>query len=389
MKLPAWIRLVKGSVESDDNEPVSLMFCDNVGVDLFGGISSSEFGTVLEHIPAQKDIKLLLNTVGGYVHEGLAIYNMIRTRGNVDVCVIGYAASMGAVILQAGRRRSMMAGTMVMIHDPFTPAVEPEGNMLNVLKENLVDIFAGRTGIGREVIAGMMTKSTAMGPEEAVRLGFCDTVENGAEPNEFAPTPETTAKICNALNSLATRPAARGGTDNKKETKKMKALLSALAAAKIIPCETLEDDAAAAAVNVFHIENARIASALAAAEEKLQAAEDAQRERVTQAVEKAIADGLVKAERKDKLIELGMRDEAELTEQINDLAAAKEVAARASLKRGAPPVPHGGKDGEDKAAQIDELRLRLREPGLSPVARAGIAVQLRELRGHGKLFVRD
>src|SRR4051812_36992622 len=102
IELPPWLKVVTGKLEEDELEPVSVLLSEPIGFDGWEGMSARRFGEVLGAIPRGKPVDLQINTMGGLVPEGIAMCNMVEARGNVTCRVIGYAASMGAVLLQAG-----------------------------------------------------------------------------------------------------------------------------------------------------------------------------------------------------------------------------------------------------------------------------------------------
>lgn len=386
INFPPWMKVVSGTLDKESPDKLVLLLANTVGDKFDDGMTSDRFAAIMAAIPPEKEVELQINTLGGYVHEGVAIYNLIRSRGNVDTCVIGYAASIGSVIMQAGRNRKMMTGSVVMIHNPYNEAGDKAG--LQVVKDNIVDILAKHTGNRRDKVSKMMDEETYLGPAKAKELGFCDSIVD-VDKNEFAPSPETVFEICRTLNNLGKSPAS-GEKQQQEQT--MKSLLQALAKAKIIPSESITDETAAAAVVSFDSANAAALNEVTTLRATLKKHEDAQRNRVTKAVDKAIEDKLVKAERKEKLIAMGMADEDSLAEQLEDLRTAKAQAtppaAPAPVRRGAPPVPVVG-EGEqnDTEAKITALRTQLATA--SPEERKGILNKLAELRGHGKILGRN
>jgi ATP-dependent Clp endopeptidase proteolytic subunit ClpP len=373
------MKLINGSIDSDEDKPVTIMLCQAIGTEAEGGMTSKGFGEILSYIPAKKEVKMLLDCPGGYVSMGTAIYNMIRARGNVDVCVIGCAASMGAVILQAGRKRTMMTGSFMMIHDPEFGDGKTEG--LDVIKNGLVDILAQRSGMRRDSVSKLMSKTTYMGPEEAKKNGFCDSVEDSAR-NEYAPTPEDTFRICQAINNLSHKPAEPD--DAKKEKPKMKTLIAAMASCALLPSADMSDEAAI--VREFNTRMGKLKdleTENTTLTNRVKEFSDAQKKRVTVAVDSLITDKLVKAERKDALIKMGERSEDELTDFISDLRAAKGTTENPQ-RRGTAPVKKEGDEPSDTETKMATLRTELSTCSASRAIEIGR--ELRDLRGHKELF---
>lgn len=138
----------------------------------------------------------------------------------------------------------------------------------------------------------------------------------------------------------------------------MKSLIIALAGAGLLPSADMSDEGAiTAALNTSLAARNQQAEEITGLKEKLKAHEDAAKLRVTNKVETAITGGLVKAERKESLINLGVANEADLDAQIADLSALKGTAVPAKGAKGAPAVPPSGSatgaaSNEDRITEI-------------------------------------
>lgn len=128
------------------------------------------------------DLTIVINSPGGDVFAGVAIYNAIKNRndGHVTVRVDGVAASIASVIAMAGDTIKMSLGSTMMIHKPWSIAVGDAEELtktielLNKLEGSIIDIYADRTGLDKEKIAELLSAETWLNPEEAVALGFAD-----------------------------------------------------------------------------------------------------------------------------------------------------------------------------------------------------------------------
>src|SRR5690625_2632331 len=132
-----------------------------------------------------------INSPGGYVYQGMAIYNLIKERQPV-IKIDGLAASMGSVIACAGSRVVMGAGSMMMIHNPWNIALGDSNDLrktadvLDKIGESILDIYQARTGQPRDLLAEMMDEETWLTADEAVEWGFADAVDEESEPADFA-----------------------------------------------------------------------------------------------------------------------------------------------------------------------------------------------------------
>ena len=115
-----------------------------------------------------------------------ALYNALKEHtGVVTTIVDGIAASAASVIAMAGERVEITPVGMLMIHDPMTSLeggrasqFRRTADVLDKVKETIVNAYTLKTGLDRQEIARMMEEETYMTPMEAVRLGFADTIRN-------------------------------------------------------------------------------------------------------------------------------------------------------------------------------------------------------------------
>lgn len=128
-------------------------------------------------------VTVVLNSGGGDVWAGLAMYNALRELdAEVTIRVDGLAASIASVIAMAGDKIIMSPGSMMMVHRASAWAggnaedLEKVIEMLETVEESIVPIYADRTGLDRTKIQEMLNAETWMSAEEAVELGFADEV---------------------------------------------------------------------------------------------------------------------------------------------------------------------------------------------------------------------
>jgi len=145
---------------------------------------------------ALESVEVEINSPGGSVFEGQRIYNALRgisARGvEVTTTVNGLAASMGSVILMAGDKRRMNAGSRIMIHEASTIAMgdarafRKTADLLEGISSEIAGIYADRTGGDLKAIRNLMFAETWMTADEAKANGFVDTViKDGKAKAEF------------------------------------------------------------------------------------------------------------------------------------------------------------------------------------------------------------
>ena len=139
----------------------------------------------LEADNAEKDIQIYINSPGGSVTAGLAIYDTMNyIRCNVSTICVGMAASMGAFLLAAGEKgkRFSLPNSEIMIHQPLGDAqgqstdVEIYARRLIKTREKLNLILSERTGQPLETIAKDTDRDNFMDPDEAKAYGLIDEI---------------------------------------------------------------------------------------------------------------------------------------------------------------------------------------------------------------------
>ncbi len=146
----------------------------------------------LESENPDKDIFFYINSPGGSVSAGLAIYDTMQfIKPDVSTLCIGQAASMGALLLAAGdkEKRFALPNSRVMIHQPMggfsgqASDVEIHAKEILYLRQRLNEILARHTGQPMEVIQRDTDRDFFMGAEEAVKYGLVDRVLVSRETN--------------------------------------------------------------------------------------------------------------------------------------------------------------------------------------------------------------
>ena len=144
----------------------------------------------LESENPDKDIHLYVNTPGGTVNSGLAIYDTMQfVRPDVSTVCIGQAASMGAVILAGGaaEKRFALPHSRVMIHQPWggfqgqATDIDIHAREILEMRERLNQILSRHTGRELEVVKADTERDNFMGGDQAVKYGIIDKVIESRE----------------------------------------------------------------------------------------------------------------------------------------------------------------------------------------------------------------
>jgi ATP-dependent Clp protease, protease subunit len=139
----------------------------------------------LEADNPERDVYLYINSPGGLVSAGMAIYDTIQfMKAPVNTICMGMAASMGAFLLAAGRKgkRSALPHARIMIHQPSggtqgsAADIEIQAREILYLRQQLNELFAMHTGQAKDVIERDIDRDRFMSADEAVTYGIIDKV---------------------------------------------------------------------------------------------------------------------------------------------------------------------------------------------------------------------
>jgi ATP-dependent Clp protease protease subunit len=144
----------------------------------------------LESENPDKDISFYINSPGGSVSAGLAVYDTMQfIKPDVSTLCVGQAASMGSLLLAAGDpgKRFLLPNSRVMIHQPMggfqgqATDIEIHAKEILYLRGRLNEILAKHTGKSIDTIARDTERDFFMGAEDAVKYGIVDTVLTARE----------------------------------------------------------------------------------------------------------------------------------------------------------------------------------------------------------------
>ena len=150
----------------------------------------------LEMQSASQDISLYINSPGGSVHAGLAIYDMMQfIRCDVTTYCIGLAASMGSLILCSGtkNKRYILPNARVMMHQPLVAGTGISGQVSDIeihakemayTKKQLTGIYAKHTNHKMEELTKMMDRDRYMGASEAKEFNLVDHIVENRKKND-------------------------------------------------------------------------------------------------------------------------------------------------------------------------------------------------------------
>jgi ATP-dependent Clp endopeptidase proteolytic subunit ClpP len=154
----------------------------------YWGVTAARFAKELVDLGDIKTITLHLNTPGGSVGDGTAIYNVLKNHeAIVTVEIDGYALSMGSIIALAGDVVKMADNALFMIHNPWGVAfgdadeMRKSADINDKHKEAMLNTYQAKTGLERNKLSQMMDDETWFTATEALNSGFIDEVTGAIE----------------------------------------------------------------------------------------------------------------------------------------------------------------------------------------------------------------
>jgi len=176
---------VEGGDYAVDTETGEVWLYGAIGLGL--GVAPVQLARDLRAIQADR-ITLYINSPGGWVDDGTAIYNLLRRETRpVDIIVDGLAASIASVIAMAGDTVTIADGAFLMIHRAWALVLgnandlDDAARLLRKFDDAIVDIYARRTGQDAKAINKWMDAETWFTAQEAVDAGFADRVGTTAQ----------------------------------------------------------------------------------------------------------------------------------------------------------------------------------------------------------------
>lgn len=175
---------------SDSDATISIF--DPIGADFFGeGVTAKRIAGALRSIGADKDVTVNVNSPGGDLFEGIAIYNLLREhKGNVSIKVLGLAASAASLIAMAGDDIQIARAGFLMVHNTWIMAVGNRHDMrefadrLEPFDTAMADIYAARTGLEPKAVHRKMDAETWINGSAAVDEGWADSLLPADEVRE-------------------------------------------------------------------------------------------------------------------------------------------------------------------------------------------------------------
>lgn len=167
------------------NKKAEILIYEDIGEGWMGGLSAKRFADELKALGALTEINVRINSAGGSVFDGVAMYNTLRNNGaRIVVDIDGLAASIASVFAMAGDEIRMAGNALMMIHDPWgvfagnAADLRKQADLLDTVRGTLVDTYMTRASASRSDIEQMMTDETWMTADEALGHGLVTSVSD-------------------------------------------------------------------------------------------------------------------------------------------------------------------------------------------------------------------
>ncbi|NCH77592.1 head maturation protease, ClpP-related [Cronobacter sakazakii] len=224
-----------GSIRAARDGDNSISIFDVIGADYWGeGVTASRIAGALRSLNGA-DVTVNINSPGGDMFEGLAIYNLLREYdGKVTVKVLGLAASAASIIAMAGDEVQIGRGAFLMIHNCWVYAMGNRHDLAQIATDMapfdkaMSDIYQARSGLDAATVDKMMDGETYIGGSEAVEKGFADSLLSA---DEIADDDESPAAALRKLDALL----AKANTPRSERRKLLKALSGSTPGAAATP----------------------------------------------------------------------------------------------------------------------------------------------------------
>ncbi|RAR75090.1 ATP-dependent protease ClpP protease subunit [Pantoea ananatis] len=195
-----------GGIKAAKSDGNSISVFDVIGADWYGdGVTASRIAAALRSIGGA-DVTVNINSPGGDMFEGLAIYNLLREyEGKVTVKVLGLAASAASIIAMAGDEVQIGRGAFLMIHNCWVYAMGNRHDLQQIATDMepfdkaMNDIYGARTGLDAATIDAMMDAETYIGGSDAVQKGFADRLLSADEISDGDDSPAAALRKLDAM----------------------------------------------------------------------------------------------------------------------------------------------------------------------------------------------
>ncbi|EBR9161621.1 head maturation protease, ClpP-related [Citrobacter sedlakii] len=211
--LPSALDRWDGGIKAAATDDNSISVFDVIGQDYWGeGVTAKRIAGALRAMNGA-DVTVNINSPGGDMFEGLAIYNLLREyEGNVTVKVLGIAASAASVIAMAGDDIQIGRGAFLMIHNCWVYAMGNRHDFAELAQSlepfdtAMADIYAARSGLDMATVQKLMDAESYIGGSDAVAKGLADSLLSADAVSDGDESPAAALRKLDALLAKTNTP---------------------------------------------------------------------------------------------------------------------------------------------------------------------------------------
>lgn len=190
--LQRWADIAPAAAAGDSAE---ISIFDQIGETWDGsGFTPKKMAAILRNV-GERPVSIAINSPGGDMFDGIAIYNQLAEHpAEVNVKVVGVAASAASIVAMAGDNIAIGAGSFLMIHNAWGAVIgnrhdfKAAADLFAPFDEAMAGIYAARTGMKADKIAAMMDAETWIAAQSAVDQGFANEILPAVTPAASAQT---------------------------------------------------------------------------------------------------------------------------------------------------------------------------------------------------------
>ena len=211
--LPSALARWDGGIKAATTDDNTISVFDVIGQDYWGeGITAKRIAGALRAMNGA-DVTVNINSPGGDMFEGLAIYNLLREyEGHVTVKVLGIAASAASIIAMAGDDIQIGRGAFLMIHNCWLYAMGNRHDFAELAQSlepfdtAMADIYAARSGLDFAAVQKLMDAESYIGGSDAVAKGLADSLLSADAVSDGDESPAAALRKLDALLAKTNTP---------------------------------------------------------------------------------------------------------------------------------------------------------------------------------------
>lgn len=210
---PSALERWNGGIRAASDNDNSISIFDVVGRDYWDeGVTAKRISGALRSMNGA-DVTVNINSPGGDMFEGLAIYNLLREyQGKVTVKVLGIAASAASIIAMAGDDIQIGRGAFLMIHNCWVYAMGNRHDFAELAQSlepfdtAMADIYAARSGLDMVAVQKLMDAESYIGGSDAVAKGLADSLLSADAVSDGDESPAAALRKLDALLAKTNTP---------------------------------------------------------------------------------------------------------------------------------------------------------------------------------------